>query len=48
MTTAALTLWPHIDVPAPRGRIAAPWLRQSATAATTSSTVRGRTTPIGT
>jgi len=24
MTTAALTLWPHIEVPAPRGRIAAP------------------------
>ena len=48
MTTATLTLWPHIEVPPPRGRIGAPCARQSATAATMSSTLRGSTTPIGT
>jgi hypothetical protein len=48
MTTAALTLCPHIEVPAPRGRIAASCARQSATAATTSSALRGRITPTGT
>ena len=48
MITATLQACPASDVPPPRDVIGAPYLRQSATVRTTSSAVRGRTTPIGT
>jgi hypothetical protein len=48
ITTATLTLWPHIDVPPPRARIGASNSRHAATAATMSSTLQGTTTPMGT
>ena len=46
-TTATFTHWPHCEVPPPRGRSGAPCSRHRRTAATTSSYVRGSTTPIG-
>jgi hypothetical protein len=48
MTTATLQHWPARLVPPPRLSTGAPKSRQVATVATTSSTVRGTTTPIGT
>ena len=47
-TTATLQHWPARLVPPPRGRIGASCARQTSTAATTSSTSRGTTTPMGT
>ena len=48
ITTATLTVCPLSEVPQPRGRIGAPCSRHTASAATTSATLRGSTTPIGT
>ena len=48
ITTATLQQPPVRLVPPPRERIGAPCARQTATVATTSSTSRGITTPIGT
>ena len=48
MTTATLQQPPVRLVPPPRDRIGAPWRRQTATVATTSSMSCGITTPIGT
>jgi hypothetical protein len=47
-TTATLQVCPARPVPPPRESTGAPWRRQAATVSTTSSTVRGTTTPIGT
>src|SRR5919197_809515 len=46
--TALLTVWPARPVPQPRPKIGALCSRQTATVSTTSSSVRGMTTPIGT
>jgi hypothetical protein len=46
-TTATFVVCPARPVPPPRGTIGAPCSRQRATVATTSSTERGITTPIG-
>ena len=48
ITTAKLTVSPERLVPPPRTRIGAPNSRQAACVATTSSSVLGTTTPIGT
>ena len=48
MTTAVLVHWPARLVPPPRDSSGTPCARQTATAATAASTVRGSTTPIGT
>ena len=48
MTTAVLVHWPARLVPPPRDSSGAPCSRQTATAATAASTVRGSTTPMGT
>ena len=48
MTTATLAVAPVRAVPPPRLTIGASNSRQTATVATTASTVRGTTTPIGT
>ncbi len=47
-TTATLQHSPASDVPPPRARIGAPYRRAISTVATTSSALRGTTTPIGT
>ncbi|CAB3806203.1 hypothetical protein LMG28138_05778 [Pararobbsia alpina] len=47
-TTAVLTDWPHMEVPAPRGRTAAWASLADRTAPTSSSIVRGGTTQSGT
>jgi hypothetical protein len=47
-STALLTDWPASPVPQPRPKSGAPCSRQTATVASTSSAVRGMTTPIGT
>ncbi len=46
-TIAALTVWPHCDVPAPRGKIGIPASAQIARTARMSSTSAGTTTPSG-
>src|SRR5919197_6386325 len=46
--TALLTVWPARPVPQPRPKTGAPCSRQTATISTTSSSVRGMTTPVGT
>jgi hypothetical protein len=48
MTTAVLAHWPARLVPPPRDSNGTPCRRQTPTAATAASTLRGRTTPIGT
>jgi hypothetical protein len=48
MMTAALQPWPARLVPVPRPRMGASSSRHAFTVSTTSSTVRGITTPIGT
>jgi hypothetical protein len=48
ITTASLQHWPARLVPPPRDRMGAPASRQTATAATAASTLRGTTTPMGT
>ncbi len=47
MTTATLQHWPRRLVPPPRDRIGAPNWRASAIVCTTSSLLRGTTTPMG-
>ena len=47
-TTATFTAWPARLVPPPRETTGASCSRHAGIAATTSSTVRGMTTPIGT
>ena len=47
-TTAVLTAFPAIDVPAPPGSSGTSCARQTASAASTSASSRGETTPIGT
>ena len=47
MTSAAPTVWPHCEVPAPRGRIGTPAATAASAAQTASSAVRGTTTPSG-
>jgi hypothetical protein len=47
-TTATLQHWPARLVPAPRGSTGDPYFLHAATAATTSSSSRGMTSPIGT
>jgi hypothetical protein len=46
-TSAAPTVWPHCDVPAPRGSTGTPASTANASAVTASSAVRGTTTPRG-
>jgi hypothetical protein len=48
ITTASLQHWPARLVPPPRDSTGTPARRQTATAATAASTVRGTTTPMGT
>ena len=48
ITTATLQVCPARLVPPPRDTTGAPCSRQTATAATPASMVRGTTTPIGT
>jgi hypothetical protein len=47
MTTATLQHWPARLVPPPRGSTGARCSRQTRTVSTTSSRLRGMTTPIG-
>ncbi len=47
-TTARLTAWPAIEVPAPRGSTGTSCAEHTETAASTSSASTGVTTPIGT
>jgi hypothetical protein len=47
-TSDALTVWPHCEVPPPRGSTVTPSSRAMAMAASASSTERGTTTPRGT
>ena len=48
MTMPSLTVWPHCEVPPPRGVTIRPWSRQIASARNASSIVLGTTTPAGT
>jgi len=48
ITSAAPTVWPHWDVPPPRGRIGTPACAAICSAVTAASGVRGTTTPTGT
>jgi hypothetical protein len=48
ITTATLTVCPLSEVAPPRARTGTPFAAQMRIAATTSSTLRGSTTPIGT
>ncbi|MET3263532.1 hypothetical protein ABIF38_005038 [Bradyrhizobium japonicum] len=43
----SLTVWPHCEVPPPRGVTIRPASRTIASARSASSTVRGTTTPAG-
>ena len=47
ITSARLTVWPHWLVPPPRASTGTPASRQIASAAATSSMLRGTITPIG-
>ena len=47
MTSAAPVVWPHCEVPPPRGSSGVPVSRASAMAVATSSSVRGTNTPSG-
>ena len=47
MTMPSLTVWPHCEVPPPRGVTVRPASRQIASARSASSMVRGTTTPAG-
>ena len=47
MTSDALTVCPHCEVPPPRGSTLTPSSRASASARSASSIERGTTTPIG-
>ncbi len=47
MTSAAPTVWPHCDVPPPRGSTGTPASTAMRIAARASASVRGTTTPTG-
>ena len=47
MTRAAPTVWPHCDVPPPRGSTGTPASTAICSATTAASAVRGTTTPDG-
>ena len=47
MTSEALTVWPHCEVPPPRGSTLTPSSRAIAIARSASSIERGATTPTG-
>jgi hypothetical protein len=47
MTMPSLTVWPHCEVPPPRGVTIKPWSRQIANASSASPVLRGTTTPAG-
>ena len=47
MTMPSLTVWPHCEVPPPRGVTIRPSSRAIASARSASSMVRGTTTPAG-
>ena len=47
MTSASPTVWPHCEVPAPRGRIAAFASRATSSAMARSVSSRGTTMPTG-
>ena len=47
ITSAAPTVWPHCELPAPRARTGTASSRQIARAARTSSMLRGTSTPTG-
>ena len=47
ITSAAPTVWPHCDVPAPRGRMGTPSSTATCMATMAASALRGTTTPTG-
>jgi hypothetical protein len=47
MTSDAPTVCPHCELPAPRGSIETPISRHTSTAARTSSSLAGTSTPTG-
>ena len=47
MTSEWLTVWPHCEVPPPRGSTVTPSSRAMASARSASAMVRGTTTPSG-